>query len=100
MTAHSCSRRHDDPCPAKRPGMTCSLPRGHTLPHAKCVSSIGVAGHRAYEWWGRCHEEVIDSGGYLDACNASAVTSVLDEDGQQYPVCNMHRSRTPEGADA
>lgn len=39
-----------------------------------------------------CHQEVVDSNGRLDACNASASTSRLDpEDGHEYPVCVDHQ---------
>jgi hypothetical protein len=46
-----------------------------------------------------CHQEVVDRDGHLDACNAPATTTRTDpEDGHQYPVCHMHRTRSPEGA--
>lgn len=93
----TCRPAPEDRCPSKQPGMSCTLPRGHALPHAKCVNVHGHSEHRAYEWWGYCHQEVVDRDGYLDACNEPATTSRLDlEDGHQYPVCRAHRS--PEGA--
>lgn len=43
-----------------------------------------------------CHQEVADRDGYLDACNEPATTTRTDDNGDEYPVCRMHRS--PEGA--
>lgn len=71
--------------------MSCSLPRGHSLPHAKCVTGPGHAEHRAYEWWGYCHQEVVDMDGHLDACKAPACTSRIDDDGDEFPVCVDHQ---------
>lgn len=46
-----------------------------------------------------CHQEVTDEDGHLEACNEPATTTRTDpEDGHEYPVCHMHRTRSPEGA--
>lgn len=82
-----------DRCPSKMTdSCSCSLPAGHHLPHAKCVHTVTGTEHRAYEWWGRCHQAVVDRDGYLDACNAPATTTRTDpEDGHEYPVCDEHK---------
>lgn len=58
-----------------------------------------LAAHQAVKHRPYCHQEVVDRDGFLDACNAPATTTRTDpEDGHQYPVCHMHRTRSPEGA--
>lgn len=89
-----------DRCPAKQPGMSCSLPIGHYLPHAKCVHTPDFTEHRAYTWWGLCHEQVIDRDGFYAPCDLPASTTRTDpEDGDEYPVCRIHRDRYQENPD-
>jgi hypothetical protein len=70
--------------------MSCSLPAGHYLPHAKCVHAVGCTEHRAYTWWGLCHEQVTRDGFYAP-CDRAATTTRTDEDGHAYPVCDLHK---------
>lgn len=38
-----------------------------------------------------CHQEVVTRDGFLDACNAPACTSRIDDDGDEFPVCVDHQ---------
>lgn len=87
-----CRPAPTDRCPAKRPGVSCSLPAGHGVVHAKCVHAIGHVEHRAYEWRDRCHEEVADEDGMAEPCNRPATTTRTDpDDGHEYAVCDNHK---------
>lgn len=45
----------------------------------------------------RCHEQVIDRDGFYAPCDRPATTTRTDpEDGHEYPVCHMHRTRSPK----
>ena len=89
----------DDRCPSKKgDSLSCSLPAGHHLPHAKCVHTPSLTEHRFYTWWGLCHEEVIRDGMFAPCDRTAATTRTDPEDGHEYPVCRMHRTRSPEGA--
>lgn len=92
MSDCTCRPTPAEYCPAKRPGMSCSLPDGHGVVHAHCVHAIGHTEHRAYDWRDRCHQEITDEDGYLEACNTAATTTRSDPGNREsYPVCTAHQ---------